>query len=310
MPVSWPDRVDEILDADLTAALGYVTPAGGAVVMAVAPIGLRDRERGAVGFTTSLGFAKKLARIKREPRVALAYHAREHGGCTRSEYVLVQGRAEPVEKPTEAERALVRRLAEARLGSARSGVFWDRWMREYYMVRIPVWVHVDRVTVWPDLRCQGEPERYGLPGPSVPPEPQRPPAKGTGPRVDVGRAARRLARTPYHLLGYVEADGYPTVGPVELRGSDESGIELTAAPGVIPPGARRAGLLGHSYRPKLVGLTARQYTGWLEPGADRALYAPHTETGFVAPPNKTLLLLFNGLQAKQGVRNARRVAAP
>ena len=307
MPVSWPDHVDEILDADLTAALGYVTPAGGAVVMAVAPIGLRDRERGVVGFTTSLGFAKKLARIKREPRVALAYHAREHSGCSRPEYVLVQGRAEPVETPSDEDRAMVRRLAEARLGSAREGFFWDRWLREYYMVRIPVWVHVERLTVWPDLRCQGEPEYHGAPAPSAPPDPQKPPAKGTGPRVDVGRVARRLAKTPYVLLGHVGADGYPTVGPVELHGSDATGLELTGAPGVIPPGARRAGLLGHAYKPRLNGLTARQYTGWLEAGDGRALYAPHTETGFVAPPNKTLLLFFNGLQAKQGVRKARKL---
>jgi hypothetical protein len=55
--VTWPDHVDEILGGDLTAALGYATPAGGAVVMAVAPIGLRDRRRGTVSFTTSLGFA-------------------------------------------------------------------------------------------------------------------------------------------------------------------------------------------------------------------------------------------------------------
>jgi hypothetical protein len=309
VPVSWPDHVDEILDADLTAALGYVTPAGGTVVMAVAPIGLRDRELGRVGFTTSLGFAKKLARIKQEPRVALAYHAREHGASNRPEYVLVQGRAEPVEEPTAEDRAMVRRLAEARLGSARSGVFWDRWLREYYMVRIPVWVHVERLTVWPDLRCAGDPERLGLPEPSAAPDPQRPPAKGTGPRVDMARAAKRLAKTPYHLLGYVEADGYPTVVPVDLHDSDASGLELTAQPGVIPPGARRAGLLGHSYKPKLIGLTARQHTGWLEAGDDRALYAPHSETGFVAPPNKTLLLFFNGLQAKQGVRKARREGA-
>ena len=64
-----------------------------------------------------------------------------------------------------------------------------------------------------------------------------------------------------------------------------------------------------NYKPKLIGLTARQYTGWLEGGDDRALYAPHTETGFVAPPNKTLLLFFNGLQAKKGVRKARRAGA-
>lgn len=306
MPVSWPDHVDEILGADMTAALGYATPAGGAVVLAVAPIGLRDRERGTVGFTTSLGFAKKLDRIQREPRVALAYHAREHGGSDRPEFVLVQGRAEPVVEPTPEDRALVRRHAERFLGSGRSGPFWDRWLREYYMVRIPVWVHVERLTVWPDLSCAGPPEPYGLPDPASTPDPQLAPANGTGPRVDMQRAAKRLAKTPHLLLGHVGADGYPTLGPVELDGSNATGLELIAAPGVIPEGARRAGLLGHDYRPKLIGLTARQHTGWLEAGDDRALYAPHSETGFVAPPNKTLLLFFNGLQAKQGVRRARK----
>jgi hypothetical protein len=298
--------VDEILGADMTAALGYATPAGGAVVLAVAPIGLRDRERGTVGFTTSLGFAKKLDRIQREPRVALAYHAREHGGSDRPEFVLVQGRAEPVVEPTPEDRALVRRHAERFLGSGRSGPFWDRWLREYYMVRIPVWVHVERLTVWPDLSCAGPPEPYGLPDPASTPDPQLAPANGTGPRVDMQRAAKRLAKTPHLLLGHVGADGYPTLGPVELDGSNATGLELIAAPGVIPEGARRAGLLGHDYRPKLIGLTARQHTGWLEAADDRALYAPHSETGFVAPPNKTLLLFFNGLQAKQGVRRARK----
>jgi hypothetical protein len=201
---------------------------------------------------------------------------------------------------------MVRRLAEARLGSARSGVFWDRWLREYYMVRIPVWVHVERLTVWPDLACEGPPEPYGLPAPGVTPDPQLAPARGTSPRVDMERAAKRLGKTPFLLLGHLGVDGYPEVAPVELAASNATGLELTGAPGVIPEGARRAGLLGHDYRPKLIGLTARQHTGWLEAGDDRGLYAPHSETGFVAPPNKTLLLLGNGLQAKLGVRKARR----
>jgi hypothetical protein len=306
VPVSWPDHVDEILGADMTAALGYATPAQGAVVLAVAPIGLRDRERGKVGFTTSLGFATKLDRIRREPRVALAFHSRKHGASGRPEFVLVQGRAAPVVEPTAEDRALVRRHAERFLGSGRSGPFWDRWLREYYMVRIPVWVHVERLTVWPDLDCAGPPEHYGLPAPLSSPDPQLAPAKGTGPRVDMERAAKRLGKTPHLLLGWVDSDGYPSLGPVELDASDATGLELTAASGVIPDGVRRAGLLGHDYRPKLIGLTARQHTGWLEAGQDRALYAPHSETGFVAPPNKTLLLLGNGLQAKLGVRKARK----
>jgi hypothetical protein len=306
VPVSWSDDVDEILGGDLTAGLGYVTPAGGAVVMAVAPIGLRDRERGTVGFTTSLGFAKKLDRIKREPRVALAYHARDHGRARRSEFVLVQGRAEPVTEPSPDDRALVRRQAEDFLGSAREGAFWDRWLREYYMVRIPVWVHVERITIWPDLDCGGAAEHLGLPEPPTTPDPQLAPAKGTAPRVDMQRAAKRLGKTPHLLLGHRGADGYPQLGPVRIVASDATGLELTGAPGVIPEGTRRAGLLGHDYRPKLIGLTARQYTGWLEADGDSGLYAPHSETGFVAPPNKTLLLLGNGLQAKLGVRKARK----
>ncbi len=306
MPVSWSDDVDEILGGDMTAGLGYATPAGGAVVMAVAPVGLRDRERGTVGFTTSLGFAKKLDRIKREPRVALAYHTRKYGRSDRREFVLVQGVAEPVTQPTPDDRALVRRQAEGFLGSARGGPFWDRWLREYYMVRIPVWVHVERITVWPDLDRGGAPERHGLPEPLSTPDPQLAPAKGTAPRVDMQRAAKRLAKTPHVLLGHLDADGYPELAPVKIVASDATGLELTGAPGVIPEGTRRAGLLGHDYRPKLIGLTARQHTGWLEADGDRGLYAPHSETGFVAPPNKTLLLFGNGLQAKLGVRRARR----
>jgi len=90
--VSWPNEVDQILGGDMTAALAYLTPAGGSVVTAVAPVGLRDRDEGKVTFTTSLGFGRKLERIERDPRVALAYHAREHGFASGASYVLVQGR--------------------------------------------------------------------------------------------------------------------------------------------------------------------------------------------------------------------------
>src|SRR4051812_11088458 len=97
----WDDRADAILDGDLTTALAYVTPAGGAVVTPVAPIGLRDRDRGVVTFTTSLGFGRKLERIKADPRLALAYHAREHGFASGEDYVLVQGTASFDERPDQ-----------------------------------------------------------------------------------------------------------------------------------------------------------------------------------------------------------------
>jgi hypothetical protein len=86
--------------------------------------------------------------------------------------------------------------------------------------------------------------------------------------------------------------------PVTVEGFDSTGLRLV---GPTPQGARRAGLLAHRYEPKLIGLETRQHTGWLDNGT----YAPHTENGFRAPANKTLLLLANGFMARRGLKQAR-----
>ena len=94
--------------------------------------------------------------------------------------------------------------------------------------------------------------------------------------------------------------------PVHLAGQDQAGLRLAVPRGLLPAGGRRAGLLAHSYRPQLVGLSTRVFTGWLEVGPHGAVYAPHTTRGFVAPPSKRLLLTSNGLLAKYGLWQARR----
>src|SRR5881227_1442458 len=177
--VQWPDAVDDVIGGDLTAALAYVTPAGGAVVTAVASIGLRDREQGTVSFTTSLGFGRKLERIEKDPRIALAYHAREHGQSSSPRYVLVQGSATVIKEPDREYLDFIGRQATPYLGEPRRGVFWDRWLSAYYSDRVPVHVEVQRIVSWPDLRCSGEPQGHGAPLPD-PPASQEPPKKGTG----------------------------------------------------------------------------------------------------------------------------------
>lgn len=301
MTVSWPDEVDGVLAGDMTAALAYLTPARGAVVTAVAPIGMRDREQGTVTFTTSLGLGKKLERIRRDPRVALAYHARDHGFATGNLYVLVQGRCRPVPQADPAwNREVLGPASERFMGPPRHGPFWDRWLREYYADRVPVTVDVDRVVVWPALDCAGDPHVYGSPRPEAPPDPQDPPKNGVGARVDAAKAAARLGRLPHVLVSWRETDGFPTVVSTRVAAAAAGGIRLSSGH-PLPPGGRRAGMLGHDYRAKLVGLVSRQYTGWLEDG----VYAPHTSSGFRAPGNKTLVLLANGLMAKRGLRKAR-----
>jgi hypothetical protein len=280
--VTWDDDLDAIFGGDLTAALGYRTPAAGIVVQAIAPIGLRNREKGTLGFTTSLGFSKKLDRITADPRVAMAYHAREHGTATGTRYVLAQGTARVIEKPTEAQRDRVRAHATAHLGPPAEGVFWNRWLREYYVTRVPVDVTVTRILTWPALDAAGAPDvAAGEPLPAQVAESQRPPKNGTAPRIDVARANKRLRSAAHILLGYAGADGAPVVVPVELGPADDSGIALST----------------------------RQHTGWLEVSENAgARYAPHTEVGYRAPANKTLLLLLNGALAKKGVRQAAKGA--
>ena len=314
MPVIWSDADDAILGGDLAVALAYLTPAGGTVVAVVAPIGLRDRAAGQVTFTTSLGFGRKLERIRGEPEGRAGVPRARGRLRDRSALRARAGHRDVRHRagPGRSSRDVVGPAAEPFMGAPKRGrIFWDRWLREYYADRVLVTVTVERVTSWPDLRCAGAPQVTGAPLPAEPPASQKAPGKGTGPRIDTARAARRLRELPHVLAGVQGADGFPVVVPVEVGADDARGLRLSAQPGLLPPGARRAGLLGHRFNPKLIGLEARQHTGWLEVGDDpgAALYAPHTEAGFSAPAQKTLLLLGNGFLARQGLRRARRAAA-
>jgi hypothetical protein len=309
-PTRWPDSVHEILTGDLTAAASYVTPAGGAVVTGVAPCGIARRDEGVVGYTTSLAFAKKLERIVRDPRVALAFHAREHGLSTRDGFVLVQGRATVDLNPSRARLDAFAPQVTRYLGELKRGPLWDRLLKEYYSERVFVDIAVERIVAWPDLGAFGDPEVFGAALPEPPPS-QQPPRNGTGPRVDVDTAAGQITSLPHRVLAYRGIDGFPVVVPVQLAGHDSSGLRFVDAERLLPPGGRRAGLLAHAYRPHLVGLRTRTFTGWLDvvPG-EGTVYAPHTSRGFVAPPQKDLLLAANGLLAKVRLRQARRRDVP
>jgi hypothetical protein len=307
--VRWSDDADEVIMGDLTAAAAYLTPAGGAVVTAVAPCGMRQRDTGVLGFTTSLGFGKKLQRIVADPHVALAFHAREHGFSASPAFVLAQGTASVDLQPSRERLEALTPQVERYLGKVARGPVWDRLLREYYGERVIVHIAVRRLAVWPDLGASGAMEVTGAPWPGCA-DPQPPPKNGTGPRVDVAKAAGRIATLPHRVLAYRGADGFPVIVPVQIAGHDGTGLRLVVAPGLLPAGGRRAGLLAHAYRPQLVGLSTRIYTGWLQVSRDGAVYAPHTSKGFAAPPSKNTLLVLNGLLAKFGLWQARRHHTP
>jgi hypothetical protein len=302
-PLEWPDDVDAILVGDLTAGLAYATPAGGVVLTAVAPIGLRDRGAGTIGFTTSHGFGRKLERIAADPRVTLAYHTRQHGRSTRPGLVVVQGTA-AVEAESEELRERVTDQAVAYVGPIKRGQFWDRWLSTYYADRVVVTVTAERILWWQDTRGVGDPSVIGTPlGP--PPPPQMPPAKGTDSRVDVEREVKRLA--PVHrLLAWRGEDGYPVIVAIDRITAASGTLSLEVPASLVPPGGRRAAVLAHDYRPQLIGLRSHYALGWLTDTTDGLRLAPHRVGGFMAPPNKTLLLLANGYLARRNLTRARQ----
>ena len=306
MPSSWPETVDEIIGGDQALAFAYVTPASGVVLTPLTNTGLRDRRAGTMTpVSSSVAMWRKLERVRRNPKVAIAYHTREHGFSDRPEYVLVQGTASltPVEDRDWVERHLEN--WERFSGKVSRGLPWEPWQSVYHW-RVGVELEVERVVVWPDLACRGERTVHGAPLPEHHPAPQSPPARGTGPRIDHRRAAARARRLPNVLLGWVAADGFPMVVPAEVGEAEEAGIGLQSPERTVPPGGRRAGFLAHSFARYTYGQNQLKHTGWLEVDGERVVYAPHTKAGYRFPPSTLLYRLVTGFVTHRRLRDARR----
>ena len=304
MTVTWDDDVDEIIAGDAAVGFASVTPAKGVVIVPMAPLGLRDRDAGTVTITTSLGLPKKLVRLRQNPSVALAYHAREHGFSSSSLYVVVQGTATVEPKPDRAWLESITPQWERFLGPRHTGPL-GRLMDIYYWERVAIRIQVGRVLVY-----DGTPASPRVTGEDLPadvPSPQSAPTGGTGPRVDAGKVAAHLDRLPHSLLGWVGSDGLPMVSRVSAAGVGEDGVRLNSRDGSLPVGGRRAGLTAHSFQNHMVGQEQRVHTGWLEVDGDEAVYAPHTKSGQAIPSSKAHFAVGAGIGMRPGYKKARKL---
>ena len=257
------------------------------MVTAVAPIGMRDREAGHRHLHDLAGLREEAradqarpagrARLPRtRARLRQAPRLRPRPGRG--------GRRSP--SPTRiCSRTSSGRQAERFMGAPKRGrLFWDRWLREYYQDRVPVTIEVERVVAWPDAQASGQPQRVrarrcratrrttGAAGEGHRPARRRG-ARGTKARRRCTTACLRSpARTDSPMSPRWTSPGLPGTG------------HQLASRRRLPPGGRRAGLLGHSYRAQLIGLESRTHTGWLTvPEHGDALYAPHTYVGLPGP---------------------------
>lgn len=204
---------------------------------------------------------------------------------------------------TVARGQLMERAA-ACLGQVAEGRFWDWWLKTYYDDRMLVSVEVERIVWWPDDE-KSDPVVLGSPLPPADAASQAGEGDVWSPRARL-RWTDRANRKGQLLLGTVQADGSPAILPVRLAGRVGGCLALEATRGSLPPGSRRAGVLAHDFHRGLIGLWTSTGTGWLDAGAGRGTWSPHTAHFFYAPPLKPLLLLGNGAAARWGYRQAVR----
>jgi hypothetical protein len=302
--VTWDDDIEEVIGGDAAVGFASVTPAKGVVIVPMAPLGLRDRDAGTVTITSSLGLPKKLLRLRNNPSVALAYHAREHGESSSPLYVVVQGTAAVDPRPDRAWLESITPQWERFLGPRHTGLL-GRLMRVYYWERVAIRIQVRRVLVYDGTSAT--PRVVGEDLPAGEPASQSAPKGGTAPRVDPREVAAHLDRLPHSLLGWVGPDGLPMVSRVRSAGVGEDGVRLAATDGALPEGHRRAGLTAHSFQRHMVGQEQRVHTGWLEVDGDEAIYAPHTKSGQAIPASSTLFAVGAGLGMQPGYRKARKL---
>ncbi|MFM7065190.1 MAG: hypothetical protein ACKO04_17160 [Actinomycetes bacterium] len=298
----WPEHVLEILRNDRCVALATRTPAAGVVLTPVTTVGEVDPDRKTVTTTTSLGNFGKLRSIDHDDRVAVVFHARDHSATARTEVVVAQGRASfPVTPdPRYADPSSVARWEEF-MPARKRGRVWDWVGREYYEARVPITVHVERLVILDGadhsvvqvlgVQLGGEPAA------------QTPPSKGTGPRVPARKYGKRLAKSRHHLLGWVDATGFPTAVPVTV---EPDGDLLRLQGTGVPAGGRRAGFLSHWFDRQLVGQGSVVATGWLDHQGTTCTYSPHSVTGYDLPASEFAFAVAGGLASKFGYRKAER----
>src|SRR2546421_11841613 len=217
----------------------------------MAPLGLRDREAGTVTLTTSLGLWKKLDRVRRNPGVAVAYHAREHGFSDRSGFVLVQGRASFSPTPDRAWLESITPNWDRSLAPKSSGA-WGRALNVYYWQRVAIDIEVVRVIAYPDDDAREDPEVFGAERPPQPTS-QREPRGGTEPRVSVESVGAHAQRLPHTLLGWCGSDDLPDVVPVSAAQAGPGGMRLGGPSGLLPLGGPRARLTSHGFSRRSLG---------------------------------------------------------
>ena len=169
--------------------LGHTRPRSGH--HADGAVGTSRPQRGHCHADELLGSTEEAGTNRRNPSVALAYHAREHGDSDSPLYVLVQGTATMDERPNRAWLESITPEWEHFLGPRHGGPI-GRLLDIYYWQRLAITVQVRRIMVYDGTsappRAWGGPSR-GRPSSTASAEARHSPAGEHGQDRRPGPAA-------------------------------------------------------------------------------------------------------------------------
>ncbi|SDR89335.1 Pyridoxamine 5'-phosphate oxidase [Friedmanniella luteola] len=256
------DGLTDVLASYRTCELATVTRAGTPVAWPA--VSWYDRAAGRLVLTTSIALPRKAFNVRRDPRVALLFSDPTGSGRADLPQVLVQGTAhcpDEIRTSPEGLETYWRELWRRQPGSSGYGSTpLDRWLFDFYYMRLVLTVDPTSVTTQPPL---------------VRPAPPRGPKPSRTDDSPYGQVARRLPGYSDGVLATVTGDAPPVLRRVRPSADPTTGTLLLAGGEPVEvPDASSANLLLHRHDDQLGRLRQFGLVGTLEPAQDLVALRP------------------------------------
>jgi hypothetical protein len=293
MTTTLPEEVQQVFERFITTEYTTIDGSGQPITWPVTPY-YRAGD-GAIDVTTGLGYPKKATDAQRNPRVSLLFSDPTGSGVEDPCAVLVQGTATVDDRDLIQNRERYARESLAKLPATKS-LYPPKAIRsmfDWYFMRIYVYVRPERVYVWENGDCAGEPKLFGAHMEEVrshhSEEPEVDRAAPEGGAVAWDERLEELGRRhPTAVLSVVGPDGFPLSTRLTVEPHRRTGrIRLGRLPEWLPVSAGKACVTAHAHDPEFRWQTNFQVRGDLVRDDSGWSLVPHRLIGgFELPKSK------------------------
>jgi hypothetical protein len=311
-----PLEVQQVFERFVTTELTTIGARGQPITWPVTPF-YRPGDP-CIDVTTGLGYPRKAADARRNPKVSLLFSDPTGCGMHRPPMVLVQGTAEVDDRDLAANRDRYARDHAEKLGGGAGGgadgppAVSRQRLFQWYFMRIYLHVRPERVYVWPGGNVEAEPHLLDSHMEEVrsgqDEEPDAPHAPPDGGRPSWSPRFEELGkRHSTAVVSFVAPDGFPFSVRVPVSAQRRARlIHLDADPVGAPLAPGLACLTAHDHDPALRWQRNFQARGDLVRTDGGWAVAPHRlVAGFELPPGGALQRMGSNFRR---IRRYRRTA--